>query len=87
MAVSDAPKKTERLSVAVSTEMLNQVREAAGDLGMTLNAYLGMAIGRAVRSHRMEREVLEKVLMETMGAQMRLELEELAKALGEHDGS
>jgi len=82
-----APKKTERLSVAVTPEMSEGCRQASADLGMTMNAWLGMAIGRAVRSHRMEREVLEKVLMETMGAQMRLELDELAKALGEHDDS
>lgn len=75
MASPSVPRKDERLSVAVSTEMLEQVKEACADLGMTQNAWLGMAIGRSVRAHRMEREVLEKVLKEVFGSQMKLELD------------
>jgi len=69
--------RTERVSVALTPEMLNGVRQATAELGMTQNAWLGMAVGRAVRAHRLEREVLEKVLREFMGEQMQLELENL----------
>lgn len=69
--------RTERVSVALTPEMLDGVRQATADLGMTQNAWLGMAIGRAVRAHRMEREVLEKVLKETFGEQMKMQIEEL----------
>lgn len=74
--------RTERVSVALTPEMLKGVQQAKDDLGMTQNAWLGMAIGRAVRAHRMEREVLEKVLKETFGEQMKLEIEALAGADG-----
>jgi len=75
--------KSERTSVSVTPGVLQGARDAAADLGMTQNAWLGMAIGRAVRAHRMEREVLEKVLKETFGEQLKMEM----TAMERHDGT
>lgn len=76
--------KTERVSMALSNNVAAGARQAATDLGMSLNAWLGMAVGRAVRAHEMERDVLEKVLKETFGEQLRLQLAEMEGALREH---
>lgn len=71
------PIRSERVSVAITPDMAEAARAASLELGMTLNAWLGMAIGRAVRAHRMEREVLVTVLKDVFGEQMKLELENL----------
>jgi len=74
VGVSKGETKSGRTSFSITPSVLQGVRDAAAELGMTQNAWLGMAIGRAVRAHRMEREVLEKVLKETFGEQLKMEL-------------
>lgn len=74
--------RAQRVSVALRPDIAEDAKVAARELGISLSAWLAMAIGRAVRGHRLEREVLETVLRETLGEQMRLHLEEMEKEIG-----
>lgn len=69
-------KRSLRLSVALHPDIAEGARAASDELGISLSAWLAMAIGRAVRGHRLEAEVLERVLRETLGEQMQLAIEE-----------
>lgn len=82
--MSDAKRapRAQRVSVALRPDIVESAKDASEDLGISMSAWLAMAIGRAVRGHRLEREVLETVLRETLGEQMRLHLEEMEKEIG-----
>lgn len=69
-----------RVSVALSPEIAAGAREAATELGVSLSSWLAIAVGNYVRSHRLQREVLERVLLETLGQQLKMELAEMEEA-------
>lgn len=83
MAVRQPQGRTDRVSVALAPDVAQGARDASAELGMSMSSWLAMAIGRAVRAHRLEREVLERVLRETLGEQLTLQMEEMSRELGQ----
>jgi hypothetical protein len=72
--------RSERVSVALSPDISAGAKEAAAELGVSLSSWLAIAVGNYVRSHRLQREVLERVLLETLGEQLKMELAEMEDA-------
>lgn len=79
MAEPKGAGRSARLNFTLKPEVLEGAREVAAELGISTNSWVALAVGRALRQHRMEREILQEVMTKVFGEQMMLEIERQAQ--------